>query len=104
MVRGGDGELVPAVAGGVSPNRMETEPPVRGNEPLRMEGNQTSGNLARNTHLNVLRDLGARTGEELIEVSRGGTPFEAFENAREMARVRANLGDDAVPFLQEIGE
>ena len=38
MVRGGDGELVPAVAGGVSPNRMETEPPVTGNEPLRMEG------------------------------------------------------------------
>ena len=46
MVRGGDGELVPAVAGGVSPNRMETEPPVRGNEPLRMSTNSSnSGNL-----------------------------------------------------------
>ena len=85
------------------PSRMKTGQPGRGNEQLRMEGNQTSGNLPRNTHLNVLRDLGARTGEELIEVSVGRTAFEAFENAREMARVRANLSDDAVPFLQEIG-
>ena len=43
VVRGGDGELVPAVAGGVSPSRMETEPPVRGNEPSRMESSNSSG-------------------------------------------------------------
>lgn len=45
MVRGSDGELVPAGAG--NPSRMETEPPVRGNEPVRMEGNQSGGGQRR---------------------------------------------------------
>lgn len=28
---------------------------------------------------------------------------ENFASARETARIRANLGDDAIPFLQELG-
>ena len=42
IVRGSDDGLVPAGAGGVSPNRMEAEPPVSG-EPLRMQSQGNPG-------------------------------------------------------------
>ena len=82
---------------------METEPPVRGNEPSRMEGNTSGGTLPSKAHLNFLESLGVIPNREFPEIARGSTPFESFENAREMAKVRANLGEDTVSFLQEAG-
>ena len=57
IVRGSDGELVPAVAGGVSPNRMETEPPVRGNEPMQSTGGSGSSGLPTSGLRNKYKDL-----------------------------------------------
>ncbi|AJQ94746.1 RHS repeat-associated core domain-containing protein [Gynuella sunshinyii] len=41
--------------------------------------------------------------KEIVSVAEGATPYEAFGNARQMAREKAGLEDDAIPFVQEIG-
>ena len=85
IARGGDGELVPAGAGGLSPNRMETEPLLRGNEPLRMQVDGTPGgsgsvpnfkatlgddvfnNLAEELTEKQIQDLVAQHGADLVK-------------------------------------
>lgn len=47
---------------------------------------------------------GVQPNKEFYETVSGGQhAYENFTIAREEARIRANLGDDAVPFLQELG-
>ena len=67
IVRGSDGELVPAVAGGVSPNRMETEPPIRGNEPMQSQGTTGSSGGVPSIRTNLGDDVFNNLAEELSE-------------------------------------
>ena len=100
MVRGGDGELVPAVAGGVSPNRMETEPPVRGNEPSRMEGNQSGG--INPEFQNQLQKIQPSVRNNLLESSEALKVVRLYgDDAIELI---ARYGDNAVNALPELAE
>ena len=91
VVRGGDGELVPAVAGGVSPNRMETEPPVTGGEPLRMQsqGNSSGGGRTPNNitpkQQQALDSLGQNT---VTKIKSHLTPQEITEFVDELGVAR----------------
>lgn len=46
----------------------------------------------------------ATPGVEHIEISASGAnAYENFANARELGRINANLGEDAIPYLSEVG-
>jgi len=47
--------------------------------------------------------LGLAGCPELVEIVGGSDPYNAFGKARKLAKERAGLGDDAVPFVQELG-
>lgn len=58
-------------------------------------------------HVSYLeKQLGVTLNKEHVDFLAGAGGMHAYENfakAREQAKIRANLGNDAVPFLQKIG-
>jgi hypothetical protein len=66
--------------------------------------NNNKYNMQSHSKFLETRLEGLQVNKEFHEVASGGQHvYENFAIAREEARMRANLGDDAVPFLQEIG-
>jgi len=63
--------------------------------------------VPKNEHIRHLeKGLGAQVNKEHIDLSAGSGGHHAYENfgkARKAASINANLGDDAVPFLQKAG-
>ena len=83
IARGGDGELVPAGAGGLNPSRIEGNQP-RGNEPSRMEGNQTGGS-------SPIPSPPSGMSDKLIDIRstfKDPRAVEAFDN--KFAKMRGN--------------
>ena len=74
IARGGDGELVPAGAGGLSPNRMETEPLLRGNEPMQVDGTP-SGSLPDT----ITSAIGSNAAKKLVDEFDVNTVEHLFE-------------------------
>lgn len=61
--------------------------------------------VANDRHIEYLNKVvKAPTGMEHIEIATGGAHgFENFSKARTMAAIRANLGEDAMPYLSKLG-
>jgi len=90
--------------GFISPQGSTLEELVAGKHALKIRDPFKA--VPTNQHLKYLQKLEVNLGKEHIDLKAGSGGMHAYENfakAREAARIRANLGQDAVPFLQEVG-
>ena len=82
------------------PSRMETDPPVRGNEPSRMEGNQTGG--INPEFQNQLQRIQPSVRDNLLNNSEALKIVHLYgDNAIELI---ACYGDNAVNALPKLAE